>query len=532
MSINKQKLKRYGSAPPPLGEAGWGPVIGWVGALAILKFLLPFLLVHQPWELHRDEYLYYAQGQHLAFGYLECPPLVGWLGYIASLFGGSFFWVKFFPSLFGAVMLLVTAGMVKEMGGRTYAQVLAALGIIFSAYMRTNFLLQPVFLEIFFWTLSIYYLLRLINTQHPRYYYLLSAAITLSWYSKYSALFFICGVGAALLLTYHRKLLASRHLWMAAAMALLLILPNIHWQYSHNWPLAHHMQELRETQLQYVSKTDFLKGQLGLLLPVTFVWLAGLVWLIFQRKFRLLAYTYLAVMVLLMLGSGKDYYALGVYPMLLAAGGVFVEKMSVRQLWVRYVVVAIVLALSYPYLYIGLPIEQPEAMAATNRKHDLAGKGLTKWEDQQTHPLIQDFADMLGWREMTTKTERSYDSLTAKGYRNIEVYTGNYGQAGALQYYAKNDAFRQKVTSRNGTFLLWIHQPLRFSHVLLIDDEWPEVNEPVFQHFSKVVLLDSVANPLSRQLGDKIFLLENADSVAVQFVNAEIEEKRRLFSRH
>lgn len=162
MEHSNYKLKNYGAYSSTF-------IANWKGAwiiilLAIIKFLTPFVLVHQPWELHRDEYLYYAQGQHLALGYLECPPLVGWIAYIASLFGGSFFWVKFFPSLFGAIMLLITAGMAKEMGGKTYAQILAGLGIIFSAYMRTNFLLQPVFLEIFFWTLSIYYLLRLINT--------------------------------------------------------------------------------------------------------------------------------------------------------------------------------------------------------------------------------------------------------------------------------------------------------------------------------------------------------------------------------
>ncbi len=526
------RLKSYGFDSSPIGGGWVGAVSLWVWALALIKFILPFLLVHQPWELHRDEYLYYAQGQHLALGYLECPPLVGWLAYIASLFGGSFFWVKFFPSLFGALMVIVTAGIVKEMGGKTFAQVLAAIGIIFSAYLRTNFLLQPVFLEIFFWTLSAYYSLRLINTQQTKYYYLLSFAITLSFYSKYSALFFICGIAAALLLTYHRKLLASKHLWLAAGMFIILILPNIYWQYAYNWPLVHHMQELKETQLKYVSKTDFLKGQIGLILPSTFVWLVGLIWLLFQKRFRLIAYTYLCVMLLLMLGSGKDYYALGVYPMLLAAGSVFFERISQRQKWIRYVVVAIVLALGYPYIYISLPIEKPEAMALTNQKYDLAGKGFTKWEDQHTHPLQQDFADMIGWKELATKTENSYDFLSKKGYQNILVYTSNYGQAGALQYYAQKDNFRQNVISRNGTFLLWIAQPLHFSHVLLIDDEWPEKDEPVFQHFTKVAMLDSVANPLSRQLGDKIFLLENADSVAVNFVNTEIAEKKQIFSRH
>jgi hypothetical protein len=159
------------------------------------------------------------------------------------------------------------------------------------------------------------------------------------------------------------------------------------------------------------------------------------------------------------------------------------------------------------------------------------GKGITRWEDQQTHPLQQDFADMLGWKEMATKTERCYDSLTGKGYENITVFCGSYGQAGAIQYYAQKDAFRQKVISLNGSFLLWIPQPIHFNHVLFIDNELPSGNNPIFQHFSKIELLDSVADPLSRQLGDKIFLLQNADSAANQMLNMAITKKQQVFSR-
>jgi hypothetical protein len=524
MQSIQQNSKSYGSRASPVGG-------GLVGALAVLKFVLPFVLVSSVWELHRDEYLYYAQGQHIALGYLECPPLLGWLGSISSLLGGSYFWVKFWPSLFGSFTLIVAAAIAKELGGKLFAQILAAVGIILSAYLRTNFLFQPGFLEIFFWTLSAYYLLRLINTQKTKYYYLLSVALAAGWWSKYSVLFFVAALVVAIVLTYHRKLLANKHFWLAALMGLLLIIPNILWQYSHNWPLVHHMQELQQTQLQYINKGTFIKEQFLMLLPVAFVWISGLIWLLFYKKYRLISYAYLGVILLLMLGSGKGYYALGAYPMLLAAGGVYLEKTSRRRLWLRPVFVAIIFVLSFPFLFLLLPLQSPQNMAATNTKYNLKEIGILKWEDQQNHALQQDFADMIGWKELASKAERNYDSLSAKGYQNIVVYCSSYGQAGALQYYAQNPLFKQKVISRNGTFLLWIPQPLSFNHILLVDDEWPEKEEVIFQHFEKITLLDSVANPLSRQLGDKIFLLEKADSTAVRMVNTEIAEKRRIFSR-
>jgi hypothetical protein len=73
----------------------------WILALLLsVKFVLPFFLSNSGFELHRDEYLYYEQGRHLAFGYSENPPLIGVLAYISSLFGGSYFWIKFWPALF------------------------------------------------------------------------------------------------------------------------------------------------------------------------------------------------------------------------------------------------------------------------------------------------------------------------------------------------------------------------------------------------------------------------------------------------
>src|SRR6478672_7451003 len=150
--------------------------------LAVLKFALPFLLQHPAFQLHRDEYLYYAQGQHLDFGFLENPPLLGFLAAISSLFGGTFFWIKFWPALFGAATLVVTARLAKELGGGVFAQIVAALGILFSAYLRIHFLFQPNFLEVFFWTLAAFYIVRYTNTGQPKHLYLISLALALGWW--------------------------------------------------------------------------------------------------------------------------------------------------------------------------------------------------------------------------------------------------------------------------------------------------------------------------------------------------------------
>jgi hypothetical protein len=505
------------------------PQLIWI--LAALKFGLPFLLQHPVYELHRDEYLYYAQGQHLDFGFLECPPLLALLGAISALLGGSFFWIKFWPALFGALMLLVTTRIAKELGGRLFAQLVAALSVLFSAYLRTNFLFQPNFLEHFFWTLAAYYLVRCITTGRYPYLYLFSLALAASWWSKYSLLFFAAAFFLALLLSPQRRWLLQKHFWLAALFGVVLILPNIAWQWQHNWPLAHHMAELRDTQLQYLSKSDFIKEQLLMLFPVAFVWIGGFIWLLRQQAYRILALIYLGVVVLLLIGSGKGYYTLGAYPMLLAAGGVWLERMGKWKSWIRYATVALILLLSIPAIPLLLPMQAPQQMAESNKEWGLEKLGLLKWEDQENHLLQQDFADMQGWNELTRKAEKLYDALPTFSKAHTVVFCRHYGQAGALGYYARSDDFRNKVITDNGTFLLWIPLPLQMQHMIFVGRDMPGPDDKVFQHFEKATIIDSVTNPFSRQYGDKIIFFQNADSLANQFAVDGLKKMKAAFGR-
>lgn len=500
--------------------------------LALVKFLIPLVVLNNNvWELHRDEYLYYQQGQHLAFGYLECPSLLAFMASISSLAGGSAFTVKFWPAFFGALTLVVTTSIVKEMGGKLFAQFIAALGILFSGYMRIHFLFQPNFLEIFFWTLSAYYLLRYINTQQNKFLYFLTISLALGWWSKYSVLFFIAAIVLSILLTKHRSVLGKSSFWIATGIGLLLIIPNLLWQYLHKFPLVHHMQELKETQLQYINKADFIKDQLLMLLPVFFVWLAGLIWLLGNNRYRLIAFMYVIVLILLITANGKSYYSLGAYPMLLAAGGVWLEKISFKRKWIRYAAITVILILSLSFVPILLPLHSPGNMAAFNQKYNLKEIGLLRWEDLKDHPLQQDFADMLGWRELSAKAKNFYQALPPEQKDNCIIYCRNYGQAGAVKYYGNEHVFKSKVICDNGTFLLWIPPDINFKHLIFIGRNMPDKDDEVFNHFKKVTLIDSVKNPLSRQFGDKIIYFQNADSLAAKLARYGLSEMKQQFNR-
>ena len=166
------------------------------------------------------------------------------------------------------------------------------------------------------------------------------------------------------------------------------------------------MQELRETQLVYVKPMDFIKDQLLLLLPLLLVWIAGLWWFFRNSAYRVFGWIYLIVIILLIAGSGKSYYSLGVYPVLLAAGAVAWEKWSASIRWLRKAVAILVIALTLPFVPVALPMLSPEILSDFYGVSGIAKTGLLKWEDQRDHELPQDFADMLGWKE--SGLSRSY----------------------------------------------------------------------------------------------------------------------------
>jgi hypothetical protein len=502
-----------------------------IATLALLKFLIPFFFIHPAFELQRDEFLYYQQGQHFDLGYLENPPLLSYLGYISSWFGNKEWLIKFWPAFIGGVTVVVTCLIAARLGGRSIAQFLSGFSVITGAFLRIHILFQPNILDIFFWTCSLYFLLRFVQTENKNDFLWTAICLALGWWSKYSVLFLAASVFIGLLLTRHRKILLQRKTYTAVVFAVLIILPNLWWQYVHKWPLVHHMKELRETQLVYINPLDFIKDQLLLLFPVLIIWIAGLLWLFKQTAYRIFAWIYISVILLLIMGSGKNYYALGIYPFLLAAGGVAWEKLSASRKWAFYLVTVLCIGFTIPFIPVGLPLMSPEGLSIFYKEKGIDKSGLLKWEDQRDHELPQDFADMLGWKELTDKSEKFYNSLLPAEQERTIIFGRHYGQAGALQFYGQSSLFKKNTFTDVGSFLLWIPENLRFRNIILLARRMPGADDEVFLHFEKVTVVDSVTNKLSRQFGDKIIFFENIDSTGLRLARNGLMEMKKRFNR-
>lgn len=501
--------------------------------LAFLKFILPFILQNSFYQLHRDEYLYLAEGHHLAWGFMEVPPMMSVLASITNFFGGGAFWVKLWPDLFGAFTFILVGKTVLSLGGRLFALILSWFPFVLDGYMRLFFLFHPNFLDVFFWMAMAFSIFRYIQTIQIKWIYYFGCSAGLGMMSKYSVAFFALSLLAGLLVTRHRKIFLNKHLYFSLLIALLIFLPNLIWQYNHRFPVITHMNKLQEQQLQYVDTTGFVISQFLMNFPSVYVWIAGLLFVFSNKgsRFRVFAWAYLFVIILLIILRGKDYYALGAYPVLFALGAFHLEQLTMlKRRWTRAGMITFTLAFGVFAFPLLLPVAKPVELAKYYKATGMNRTGFFKWEDQQFHPLPQDFGDMMGWKELAEKTGRVYNALPIEARNRTMVYCRGYFTAGALNYHRKEYGLPE-VYSDNASFLFWMPDTYNVQNLIVVARKMPGKEDIVFQQFEKASIKDSMDMPLFRENGMKIILFENGNDSLNRLIEKSVARLKGEFMR-
>jgi len=500
--------------------------------LALLKIIIPYLLQNPIYEPHRDEFLYLAEGHHLAWGFMEVPPMLSVFAWLTHIFGDGMFWVKLWPSLFGAATFIVAGKIVLSLGGRRFALILLFLPFIFGVYLRLFFLFQPNPPEVFFWTMIAYSLVRFIQTKENKWLYLFGISAGLGMMSKYSVVFYVASILLGLLLTKYRTVFVNKHFWHASLIGFIIFLPNLIWQYHYSFPVIHHMKELQETQLQYIDPLSFLSDQLLMNLPCFFIWIAGLFYVFFSKgsKYRFLGFAYVFLIILLLISHGKNYYSLGVYPVLFAFGACSLEKYTAnKRRFLRFVFILVPVVIGIIFLPIALPLFPPKQLANLYVKMHAEKTGALKWEDLQDHPLPQDFSDMLGWEEMTQKVATAYATLSNEEKQNTLIFCDNYGMAGAVNYYAPKYHL-PAAYSDNASFLYWIPTNLNIKNIVLVTDDHHEQEHDFAKDFQSITIRDSVTNVYARERGDWIYVFKGANENFSKYFQEKLAKDRAEFN--
>ncbi|MEP6682720.1 MAG: hypothetical protein ABJA35_05640, partial [Parafilimonas sp.] len=280
---------------------------------------------------------------------------------------------------------------------------------------------------------------------------------------------------------------------------------------------------------QYINPLGFLSDQLLMWLPCFFIWLAGLFYALFSKQFRFIGLAYVIVIILLLIGHGKSYYAAGVYPPLFAFGAATLEKFTaVKRKYLRYAFVIFILGFGLLVVPILLPVLPPQPLADLYVKMHTEKTGSLKWEDLKNHPLPQDFSDMLGWKEMTEKVAKAYSMLSDSEKKNAIIFCNNYGMAGAVNYYGPKYKLPQAY-SDNASFLYWLPANINMKNFVLISDDPNETEHDFAKGFQSVTLVDSIANKYAREYRDYIYLFKGADENFNKFFKDKIAKDKAEF---
>ena len=480
---------------PAFSRSTWLLIV-LVGVKLALHFFTNTL-----YGLHRDEYLYMAEGEHLRWGYMEGPPMIAFLAKLAIILGKTEFTVRLLPALAGSLLMVLAVRLTGHLKGSFAAQVLVGMALLVSpALLGSNTLFQPVSFNQLGWMVVVYLLVRLQQTQKPRYWYLLGFAVGLGLLTKYSLAFWLLALALPFLLTKERHWLTTRHPYLAIAAALMMFLPNFLWQVNHHWPLLEHMRVLQERQLVNVTPANFLADQMMYQGIFLVLWISGLVgpWLVKSLSpLRWITGAYVCIVLLLLYLSGKSYYMLGAYPILMVLGALTWDHLMVKP---RRLVIAgsVLVLLNLPLLPLAIPLLPLSTMVNYSKflNEEVGLDGPFRWEDGVVRDLRQDYADMHGWEEMVQKVAELYHSLPPNEQATTQVYGGGYGHAGALNFYREKYDLPE-AASFSASFVMWVSDEFPYTQQITVDDVWNGESP----YFATVDFVDSIRHPWARDPG-------------------------------
>jgi len=462
-------------------RADTSPLSARLIILPLTALLVHLAFVHG-YGYFRDELYYLACVRHLAWGYVDQPPLsIALLWIVTHTIGSSLFAIRLLPAVAAAVIVWLTGDMARRLGGGSFAQVLAmCAALVAPEYLGIASVYTMNIFDIFFWTLAVWLLIRIFTEGDARLWPWLGLVLGLGLLNKISVLWLGFGLVCGLLLTRQRRWLGTSGPWVAGAIAAVLFLPYVLWQIPNHWATLEFMHNATTQKMAGLSPVAFLIDQVLTMQPLTApIWIAGLAFFLFDgsargrrdpsissgspratsrgedaHPLRPLGIIYVAVLLILIVnGKSRAGYLAPAYTMLFAAGALVIER-AIRRTgwgWLRPAVLTVLLAggaVTAPLAMAMLPVPSYVAWARA-----LGQKPATE-EKKAVGVLPQFYADMQGWPRMVGDVARVYDQLSPADRMEAAVFVGNYGEAGAIDLFGPALGLPPAISSHNN-YWLW-----------------------------------------------------------------------------
>ncbi len=475
---------------PPMGRAT-AILLG----LAALPILIALVARSDEYGFFSDEFYYLACSEHLAWGYVDHPPLsIVLLALTRAILGDALWALHLLPALAVSGAVVLTGLMARRLGAGTFGQGLAAL----AAAVTPSYLVNAGSwginaFDLLFWCLGAYVILGILKNDAPRGWLLFGLIAGLGLQNKLSMGFFGLGLCVALVLTSNRKYIVSKvmgkfrpglYLWGGGALAMLIFLPNLIWQVLNDWPTIEFMRN--STALHGDSSLVFLVGQVLGPHPLNFpIWLTGLYFYLFSRRgkrYRMMGIIYVSVFILLILNGTKGYYLLVAYPMLFAGGAVLIESFLERGKWrgriLKPVIVTALVAVIALMLPLILPVLPPKELL--DYAEDIPPEMGTPRE------VPQMLYDRLCWEEFVAEVARVYEALPEEDRKQCVIFTGTYHEAGAIDFFGKRHGLPPAVTYHNN-YHLWGPGDTSWGVVIAVGGRRRGVRKDAMDMFDEIV---------------------------------------------
>jgi len=442
-----------------------------------------------------DELLHIETGKHLAFGYMEFPPLIGFIAFIQNLFhSNSVFVHHIFSHLATLYIMVVVAKITLELGGKNKAIFLVLLAIIIApGFGRSEQLFQPVVFSQLFWVLGFYQLTRFVKYLDNKSLWYLTLFCILGFLTKYDSVFFILGLTSLLIFERTRTALINHKFWIHVIVFLLCISPNIIWQVLNDFPIFQMTDRLYETQLEKITRGEVIINLLMAINPiVSLLFIVPAITYFFRNKakirFDILLVTIVISFLFLLYKNGKSYYFFPIILTILPFGAIFWEHVIFRKRkWAIYPVSALLVigAILIPF---GMPVysfsRYLEKIYPFEIKEIEGGKYGVKYDEYYTCEK---------WETTIEELNKVYKNLPSDEKQECLIWAKHYGQAGAVNLYG--EAYKlPKAFSYHGSFYSWAPKGEMPNTIIALSYQVGDFFE---NYFEEVTLVKSIYNPYS-----------------------------------